>query len=148
MRYKRLLVLILGGFAAMAVLLLPMKKTVAPAAQVRVYDEAGLPAGRIIVKQQWEYRASGSEGHEEILRTDENGRVSFPERTENISTLRLVISFVREIIHLPHGYGLGPYATIWAYGEDAHIWYFVPCTPEHPAPQEIRLKRWDVTMYP
>jgi hypothetical protein len=49
---------------------------------MRVFDEAGNPAGGVVVKQEWEYMAVGSEGRTEYSRTDENGYVAFSQRSE------------------------------------------------------------------
>jgi hypothetical protein len=121
---------------------------VVPAMRVRILDESGNPAPGAVVKQKWEYRAIGSQEYQEMSKADENGYVSFPERTERISLLRLVPSYAREMVHLPHGYGFGPSIVIWAYGEDPHVWHYVPFSDYYPAPQEIRLERNDEPKYP
>lgn len=129
--------------------LYPWKQVVvAPAMRVRILDESGNPAPRAVVKQKWEYRAIGSKEYEELSKADENGYATFLERTERISLLRLVPSYAREMIHLPHGYGFGPSIVVWAYGEDPHVWYYVPFSDYDPVPQEIRLKRHYETKYP
>ena len=134
----------------LAVLFLyPWKQVVVvPAIRVRILDESGNPAPGAIVKQKWEYRSIGSKGYEEISKADENGYASFSERTERLSLLRLVPSYLRELVHLPHGYGFGSWVTVWAYGEDPHVWYYVPFSWYEKFPQEIQLERNDETKYP
>jgi len=129
-------------------LLYPRVNTVAPALRVRVFDEAGNPAGGVVVKQEWEYMAVGSEGHTEYSRTDAAGYVAFPQRSERISWLQKGFSALRELTNLMHGYGMGPSAVVWAYGADPGVWTYEACEVGLPAPQELRLKRWGTTVQP
>lgn len=143
--------------AAVAVLVFatvyPWKRVVVmPAIRVRIVDDLGNPASNVVVQQKWEYRSIGSKEHREVSKADEYGYASFPERTERISLIRLIPSAVREILYLPHGYGFGPSVTIWAFGNDPHIWYYVPLGRYQISlaqfPQEIRLQRNEETRYP
>jgi hypothetical protein len=137
---KGLLGLIIVSLAIL--FLYPWKAVVVvPAIRVRVLDEKGNPAPGVILKQKWEYRVIGSEGHQELSRADEKGHAFFKERTERISLLKFVISFAREIVHLPHGYGFGSWVTVWAYGEDPYVWSYVPFSWYETFPEEIRLRR-------
>jgi hypothetical protein len=149
---KRKYILALGlalGLTLGAVpLLYPRENTVAPALRVRVFDEAGNPAGGVVVKQEWEYMAVGSEGHTEYSRTDADGYVAFPPRSERISPLRKGLSAVRELTNLMHGHGMGPTAVVWAYGPDPGVWTYEACEVGGPALQELRLKRWGTTFRP
>jgi hypothetical protein len=142
MKARRILFLGLG-IGILAVLIgYPWKRVVVvPAIRVRILDEVGNPAPGAIVQEKWEYRTIGSIGHREVSRADENGYAAFPERSERISLLRLVPSYAREIIYLPHGYGYGSKVTVWAYGDDPHVWYYVPFSWRETFPLEIRLKR-------
>lgn len=141
--------LILSGIALSVFFLTPWRTiSIAPAVRVRVLDEAGNPASWVIVTQEWEYRSVGSEKHKELQRANEQGYATFPERAERISLARQALSVLREIVHLPHGYGIGPYARVSAYGEDPHVWSFEYCTQSYPILEVIKLKRWSVTMYP
>lgn len=148
MRLKRKHILTLGLVLLAVLLLYPWENTVAPALRLRIFDEAGNPAGGVVVKQEWEYLAVCSEEKSEYSRTDENGYVEFPQRSERVSMLRKGLSLLRELTNIMHGYGMGPRATVWAHGEDLHVWTFVSCGVNSPAPQELRLKRWDTTMRP
>ena len=142
MKVRRKLFLGLSIVVLAVLILYPWKQiVVAPAIKVRILDEAGNPAPGALVQEKWEYSSIGSKGYREVSRADENGYASFPERTERISLLRLVLSHARNIIHLPHGYGYGSKVTVWAYGEDPHVWYYVPFSWYETFPQEIRLKR-------
>ena len=131
------------SIAILAVLVVyPWKRVVVvPAIKVRILDEGGNPASGATVQEKWEYRSIGSTGYREISKADENGYASFPERTERISLLRVVPSVARELIHLPHGYGFGSWVTVWAYGKDPYVWYYVPFSWNETFPQVIRLER-------
>lgn len=146
-RKKTILIL---SIALVALLLIyPWKQVVvAPAIRIRVLDEAGNPARLATVKQVWEYRVIGSKGHQEITIVDENGYASFPERTERVALIRLIPSFAREMIHLPHGYGFGSIVTVFAYGPDRHDWTYVPFSWYETFPQEMRLTRHHETKDP
>ncbi len=149
MKVRRKLFLGLSIVILAVLFLYPWKQVVVvPAIRVRILDELGNLAPGAIVKQKWEYRVIGSKGYEELSKADENGYASFPKRTERMSLLRFVPSVAREIVNLPHGYGFGSKVTVWAYGEDPHVWYYVPFSWYETFPQEIRLKRQYETKYP
>ena len=149
MKLKRNLILGLSILIFALVILYPWKRVVVvPAIKVQILDERGQPAPGTIVQEKWEYMTIGSKSHRELSKADENGYASFPQRNEQISLIRLVPSFAREIINLRHGYGFGSRVTVWAYGSDPHVWYWAPFSWYEPFPQEIRLKRWDETRYP
>lgn len=146
---RKRMILALGIVALAVLFLFPWKRVVvAPPMRVRILDEFGNPAPRATVKQKWEYRVIGSKAHQEIAKADENGYVSFPERTERISLMRLVPSVAREIVHLPHGYGFGSSVVVWAYGNDPALWYYHPFSWYQKFPQELQLKRHDEGKYP
>lgn len=147
-KYVLALVLTLGLMLVAVLLLYPREHTVAPALRVRVFDEAGRPAGGVVVKQEWEYLAVGSKGHVEYSRTDEDGYVALPRRSEKVSWLQKGLSVLRELAHLMHGYGMGPRAVVWAHGADPGVWTFESCGVGSPAPRELRLKQWGTTMRP
>lgn len=140
--------LALGLMLAAAPLLHPRENTVVPAHRLRVFDEAGNPAGGVVVKQEWEYVAVGSEGHAEYSRTDADGYVAFPQRSEGVSLLRKGLSALRELANPMHGHGMGPTGAVWAYGADPRVWTYEACEVGTPAPQELRMKRSGTTMRP
>lgn len=152
MRLKRKHVLALSlGLSLIflaALMLYPWTEAVAPALRLRVFDEAGNPAAGVVVKQEWEYLAVGSQLHSAYARTDEGGYVEFPRRTEGISMLQKGLSHLRELTNIMHGYGMGPNAEVWAYGEDSTVWALASCGVRNPVPQELRLKRTNITMFP
>ena len=148
MKPKRIAIVGLSILIFGALFIYPWKRVVVvPAIRVRILNEEGNPAPGAVVQQKWEYRSIGSKEHREVTKADENGYAAFPKRTERISLLRLVPSFAREIIHLPHGYGFGSTVTVWAYGDDPHVWYYVPLSPLETFPPEMRLEWHHETRY-
>lgn len=144
MRVRRKLFLVSSVVILALLVLYPWKQiVVVPTIRVRILDVAGNPAPGALVQEKWEYSSIGSKGYREKSRADENGYASFPERTERISLLRLVLSQAINIIHLPHGYGYGSKLTVWAYGEDPYVWNYVPVNLHKELPQEVRLERND-----
>jgi hypothetical protein len=149
MKLNLKIILILSVSALALLLLVPWRTVaIAPAVQVHILDEAGSPASGVTVTQEWEYQAVGSDEHKEVQKADVQGYVAFPARADRISLGRQGLSIVREIIHMPHGYGIGPYVRVSAYGDDPSVWTFQYCMPSYPKLEVMRLKRWDVTMYP
>jgi hypothetical protein len=144
---RKLSCLLLFGIILLAALLLaPWKTVVAPAARVRVFDESGNPARGVVVKQEWQYIAVGADHeYKEYSRTDADGYVAVPARTLRIAMLQRVLGAFRMIV-TPHG--VGAHARLWAHGADRHVWTFAQCSVNDPAPQELRLQRWDVEIYP
>ena len=94
--------LVIGG-----VLLYPFESTVVPARSVLVVTEDEHPIQDVVVRQIWQNYSIESEGHEEDLRSDENGRVSFPERTVRASVprriLQPILNVVRQGVHASFG---------------------------------------------
>lgn len=132
----------LGIAALVGLALYPAEQVVVPAVTIRILDEAGSPAPGTLVQEKWEYSSVvGVNSYREKSIADENGYASFPERTERVSLVVRFLSQVVEIIHLPHGYGHGSTWTIWAYGDDPQVWYYVPLSWYEKVPQELRLKR-------
>jgi len=89
------------------VLLYPFESTVVPARNVLVLTVDARPVQDITVRQIWQNYSLESEGHEEDLRTDKNGRVSFPKRTIRASLARRILhpilNVVRQGVHASFG---------------------------------------------
>jgi len=122
--------------------------TISPFVRVRVFDENNTPSNGVLVVQEWEYMSVGSYRQQESVITDDAGYATFASRSTRISVAVLVLSVLREIASLPHGYGFGRYSQVSAYGADPHVWSFVYCTTSDPPCDAIRMKRWDVALYP
>lgn len=142
MKANRRLLVALGVLPLTALLFIPWRNIIAPAARVQVLDEAGKPAAALRVEQDWEYFAIGSERQHEVSQTDGDGYVSFPGRSTRISLARQIPSFLRSL--LPHQGEFGPYASLEAHGPDPRAWDIVLCGINNPPPRPMRLKRWDL----
>jgi hypothetical protein len=111
--------ILLIGLACVAVALLyPVKSTVCPAWTIQVVDEAGNPLKGVFVRQHWQDYTVESSGHRQDTETDENGYVSFPERTIRAPLLFRALGVVLNtvsggFIHSSYG----PHAFIAAYGD-------------------------------
>ena len=88
-------------------LLYPFDSVVTPAKEVLVVNEDQHPIQGVMVRQIWQNYSIESTGHEEDLRTDENGRVSFPKRTVKASLATRILhpiwNVVRQGVHASFG---------------------------------------------
>src|SRR2546428_7565695 len=73
--------LLVGLIGAGVVSLYPSRSTVCPAWTIRIVDTAGNTLSCAFVRQAWEDYSVESASPEQDVCTDENGYVSFPERT-------------------------------------------------------------------
>lgn len=79
---KRLTRTRLAGIAvALLVLFLPLPQRIAPSWSLQLVDNAGIPQAGIPTMQTWRHPLFQPAEREEILRSDAEGRVTFPERT-------------------------------------------------------------------
>lgn len=89
------------------VLLYPFESIMIPAKSVLVVTEDGRPIQDVVVRQVWQNYSIESESYEEDLRTDENGRVTFPKRTIRASLARRILhpilNVVRQGVHAGFG---------------------------------------------
>lgn len=67
-------------FVTVLVSIYPFQSTVVPLWELRVVDRLGAPVPGINVTQHWQHNLLESVGHEELQRTDREGRVTFPPR--------------------------------------------------------------------
>lgn len=84
MRRKSFWIVIILGVA----LMYPMETTVLPPQSVLVVTRDWRPIQGVMVRQIWQHYSIESNGHEQDLKTDENGRLVFPGRTIRASILR------------------------------------------------------------
>ena len=71
--------------------LYPFKMTVVPSERVLVVTADMHPVKDALVRQRWQNYSLEREGHEEDLRTDLHGRVTFPIRTIMANLLRRLL---------------------------------------------------------
>jgi len=70
-----------GVAAALLVLFLPLPHRIAPNWSLQLVDNAGTPQAGIPTRQTWRHPLYQPVEREETLRSDAQGRVTFPERT-------------------------------------------------------------------
>jgi hypothetical protein len=108
--------LLVGLIGAGVVSLYPSKSTVCPAWTIRIVDTAGNPLSGAFVRQVWKDYSVESASHEQDTHTDENGYVSFPERTVRSSWLARTVGVISNTVSLGVHASYGPSAHVLAYG--------------------------------
>jgi len=108
--------LLVGLIGAGVVSLYPSRSTVCPAWTIQVVDTAGNPLRGAFVRQVWKDYSVESASHEQDAHTDENGYVSFPERTVRSSWLARTFGVISQTVSLGVHASYGPSAQVLAYG--------------------------------
>jgi hypothetical protein len=86
---------ILGAVLVVLLLLFyPFQTTIVPEWSLKVVDEEGAPVREVNVTEHWQHFLLESASHEEMRPVQENGAVSFPERTIRASLLRRGIATI------------------------------------------------------
>lgn len=93
-RRKKLWILVLLGVVS----LYPFESTVVPSQNILVVSEDWRPIQGAAVRQSWQQYSLESRGHEQDLRTDQNGRVTFPRRTIRASVLMRIVHPISNIL--------------------------------------------------
>ena len=108
--------LFVGLIGAGVASLYPSTSTVCPAWTIQVVDTAGNPLRGAFVRQVWRDYSVESASHEQDTHTDENGHVSFPERTIRSSWLARTVGVISNTVSLNVRASYGPSAHVLAYG--------------------------------
>jgi hypothetical protein len=89
----------MAGAVLLVLLLLfyPFQTTVVPEWSLKVVDEEGAAVRDVNVTEHWQHFLLESWSHEEMRQVQENGAVSFPDRTIRASLLRRGIATVSRI---------------------------------------------------
>src|SRR5256885_5734930 len=99
--------LLAGLFCAVVASLYPATSIVCPAWTIQIVDTAGNPLRGAFVRQVWKDYSVESASHEQDAHTDENGYVSFPERTVRSSWLARTFGVISQTVwlgvHASHG---------------------------------------------
>src|SRR5437899_3620988 len=98
MRQTWLGTLLVGLIGAVVASLYPSTSTVCPAWTIQVVDTAGNPLRGAFVRQVWRDYSVESARHEQDTHTDENGDVSFPERTIKWSWLARTVDVISKTV--------------------------------------------------
>lgn len=139
---RRLQAALAGVLLLLLILIVfPFKLSTAPTWRLRVVDDSGGAVRNIKVTEHWQHYLVESEGHEEVLTTDGDGVVDFPERTVRASLLsRLLAKFrrfgSREVPLRP-----GPYASIVVWGRRDYETVVAVYVPDAPLPGEVVVHR-------
>jgi hypothetical protein len=110
---------IVAGLAAAILLaaLWPISSPATPLWKIWVVDESGHPVEGALVSLSWQNYSAEDEGHEQDLRTDQNGYVAFPPKTLEASVLRRMIQTIVSATAGVHA-SFGPHAYVDAFGAD------------------------------
>lgn len=136
-RRKAILVVLLAIVSVVA--LYPLKTTVVPEWRVRIVDESGAPLKSTAVREVWQHYDIESKGHRQDFITDNQGYVTFPERTVRgalaVRVIRRMITFI-----FPHQ-SSGPDAFVVILAPDYDSWSNNSALPGQPLPKEIVVKK-------
>ena len=87
-----------------------------PQWRLHVVDDTGAPVPGINVTEHWQHYLLEADGHEDMLVTDERGRVDFPMRTIRAGIAARVIDTIAGFARQGSRARLGPYASIVVWG--------------------------------
>ncbi|HEV7681880.1 MAG TPA: hypothetical protein VGO68_07145 [Pyrinomonadaceae bacterium] len=88
----------------LVIFLYPFQSTTVPEWNLRVVDDAGAPVREINVTEHWQDYMLETEGHEEVRATDQDGRVSFGQRSLRASLTRRLLARISKFgKHQPEG---------------------------------------------
>lgn len=102
--------------ALLPVGLLPIPSLATPRWEVWVVDENGHPKQGMTVRLSWQNYTLETEGHEEDMRTDQNGYVVFPARTIRASAFTRIAGAIRAAQSGVHA-SFGPHDYVFAFGQ-------------------------------
>lgn len=104
--------------ACLIMAFVPYDQTIAPDWDVLVVDEHGTAVAGANVREFWQQYSVDDSFHEEILKTDDAGRVHFPTRTMHLSLFGNLAGCVQQVKrYFPHG-SCGAHAMLVVYRKD------------------------------
>ena len=86
-----------GLLLVLLLLFYPFQTTIVPEWSLKVVDEEGAPVRDVNVTEHWQHFLLEASSHEEMRRVQDNGAVSFPERTIRASLVRRGIATIGRI---------------------------------------------------
>jgi len=98
------------------VLFFPFQSRIVPQWRLHVVDETGAQVPGINVTEHWQHYLLESEGHEELLKTDERGWVNFPARTIRAGLAARAIDALANFAPQGDKARFDPYASIVVWG--------------------------------
>ena len=135
---RRLQAALAGVLLLLLILLVfPFKLSTAPRWRLRVVDDSGAAVQSIKVTEHWQHYLVESEGHEEVLTTNGEGVVDFPERTVRASFVSRLLGKLRRFGSMGAPLRPGPYASIVVWGRRDYETVVAVYLPEAPLPTEV-----------
>ena len=86
-----------GLLLVLLLLFYPFQTTIVPEWSLKVVDEEGALVRDVSVTEHWQHFLLEASSHEEMRRVQDNGAVSFPERTIRASLVRRGIATIGRI---------------------------------------------------
>jgi len=120
--------------------LYPFETTVVPNWRVRVVDEGRNPLARVGVTEYWGHTSIEADEHHGESTTDDQGYVTFSQRTIRASLLRRGLRPLINRLSV-HGVDLGPHAYLIVSGDMNSTTDNSDYRPGKPLPEEIVLRR-------
>ena len=90
------IVVVVAAVTFLLIFLYPFETTIVPQWNCRVVDDAGAPVRELNVTEHWQDYLLETTGHEEAQTTNNNGLVSFGERSIRANVARRLFSQIRE----------------------------------------------------
>ena len=125
---------ILAGVVVLLLVILffPFQSTTVPQWRLHVVDDTGAQVPGINVTEHWQHYLLESDGHEEMLTTDERGRVGFQARTIRAGVASRVIDTIANFARQGARAKFDPYASIVVWGSrdyETAVAVYQPGTP-------------------
>ena len=104
----------------LVLLVFPFESVVAPEWRLRVLDDAGQPVVRINVTEHWQHYLLETSGHEERMKTGDDGVVAFPSRSLRASFVRRGVAAVGNLWRHGRQARFRPYVAVVVWGSPQH----------------------------
>lgn len=105
------------ALAVLLILALPTPHRVAPAWSMKLVDQFGVTQAGVPTTQTWRHLAYQPDKLSETRRSDERGRVAFPERRVWGSTLRYLYGVASNLARNGTDAGFGP--DVWVFAKES-----------------------------
>ncbi|HKZ79676.1 MAG TPA: hypothetical protein VJ124_15490 [Pyrinomonadaceae bacterium] len=129
------------SFLVLILLVYPFQSETTPEWSLRVLDNTGRSVIGINVTQHWQHYLLESEGHEELQKSDSEGRVTFSRRTIRASIIRRTLAVIGKILSDGKGARLAPRASVVIWGSRDHETNVAIYKPDEPPPAEVVVHR-------
>jgi hypothetical protein len=100
-----------------AILLFPVKRTVAPEWTIYTLDADRHPLANITVREVWQQYSLENAGHEEDRLTDSSGRVQFPRRSLRSSIGQQLVGCFEQVMKTGVHTSCGAHSYLVAFGK-------------------------------